>query len=124
MDNNVIDAKKFERARRRAQVREWVGDKTQELAEWAEDHQEFLRVAIPFTTGAVALIAKGARNVSKRRKLDEERRLKENYCYDRSLGHYWELRRKLTNEEWRIIEARRANGERLADILNDLKVLK
>lgn len=45
------------------------------------------------------------------------------YCYDRSLGHYWKLRRELTNEEWLEIDKRKKNGERLSDILDDMRVL-
>ena len=56
--------------------------------------------------------------------MKEEKQLKNDYCYDRSLGHYWKLRRELTNEEWIAIDKRKRNGERLGDILAELKVLK
>ena len=55
---------------------------------------------------------------------NKEKDLKDLYCYDRSLGHYWKLRRELTNSEWVEIDRRKSNGERLADILEELKVLK
>lgn len=53
-----------------------------------------------------------------------EEELKDLYCYDRSLGHYWRLRRELSNKEWLEIDQRKKNGERLADILDEMKVLK
>ena len=56
--------------------------------------------------------------------MHKEKDLKDLYCYDRSLGHYWRLRRELTNAEWIEIDKRKNNGERLADILDELKVLK
>ena len=56
--------------------------------------------------------------------MKKEKDLKDLYCYDRSLGHYWTLRRRLTNAEWVEIDKRKNNGERLADILSELKVLK
>ena len=62
--------------------------------------------------------------VSKRINLRKQEELKDLYCYDRSLGHYWRLRRELTNAEWLEIDRRKKNGERLADILEELKVLK
>ena len=62
--------------------------------------------------------------VGKRVNLRKEEKLKDLYCYDRSLGHYWALRRELTNKEWVEINKRKQNGERLADILSELKVLK
>ena len=55
---------------------------------------------------------------------NKEKNLKDLYCYDRSLGHYWKLRRELTNSEWVKIDQRKQNGERLADILDELKALK
>ena len=53
---------------------------------------------------------------------DEE--LHDLYCYDRSLGHYWRLKRELSNKEWLEIDKRKKEGERLADILADMRVLK
>lgn len=70
--------------------------------------------------GATAVV----KAVSRHSKQKKEKDLKELYCYDRSLGHYWKLRRELTNTEWVEIDKRKKNGERLADILDELKVLK
>lgn len=66
----------------------------------------------------------GIKTVSRHMKLKKEQNLHDLYCYDRSLGHYWKLRRELTNNEWVEIDRRKKNGERLADILSELKVLK
>lgn len=55
---------------------------------------------------------------------NKEEAVKNLYCYDRSLGHYWCLRRELSNKEWLEIDQRKKNGERLSDILAELKVLK
>ena len=49
--------------------------------------------------------------LSKHAALTKEQNLKDLYCYDRSLGHYWKLRRELTNEEWLEIDKRKKNGE-------------
>ena len=62
--------------------------------------------------------------VSKRINLRKQEVLKDLYCYDRSLGHYWRLRRELSNKEWLEIDQRKKNGERLSDILAEMKVLK
>ena len=51
-------------------------------------------------------------------------KVKDLYCYDRSVGHYWKLRRELSNKEWLEIDQREKNGERLSDILSEMKVLK
>lgn len=82
--------------------------------------KESLAVATVIVGGVVKVLPKLliAKNNS------ERERIKEEYCYDRSLGHYWALRRPLSNSEWREIENRRSNGEKLGDILEQLKVLK
>ena len=77
-------------------------------------------IAITLATGAVKL----GKLAMKSKNLNKEERLKEEYCYDRSLGHYWALRRPLSNKEWLEIDSRKRNGERLSDILSEMKVLK
>lgn len=76
-------------------------------------------VAITLATAAVKL----GKLAMKSKNLNKEEQLKEEYCYDRSLGHYWKLRRPLTNKEWLEIDSRKKNGERLSDILSSMKVL-
>ena len=49
---------------------------------------------------------------------------KDNRIYDNREGFYWELRRKLTNTERQAIARKRKNGEKLGDILEEMKVLK
>ena len=63
-------------------------------------------------------------NQEQRFRLKKKTNLKVLYFCDRTLGHYWKLRRELTNSEWVEIDQRKQNGERLADILDELKVLK
>lgn len=45
-------------------------------------------------------------------------------CYDPSKGHYYYLKRELTNKEWLMIDKRRDAGEKLPDILEEMRVLK
>ena len=53
--------------------------------------------------GSVKLI----HGLIKRSNLKKEANNKELYCYDRSLGHYWKLRRSLTNSDWVEINKRK-----------------
>ena len=89
--------------------------------EWAVRNKELLIVITPAVAGAVTTIVKV---VGKRANLHKEEELKDLYCYDRSLGHYWRLRRELSNKEWVEIDRRKASGERLADILSEMRLLK
>ena len=81
------------------------------------EHQDEIKFATPLVLGGAAAIGKHVRH-------RKAKNLKENYCYDRSLGHYWSLRRTPSNREWLEIDRRKRNGERLADILSEMRLLK
>lgn len=54
----------------------------------------------------------------------EEKRLKENYYYDKRRGHYVETRRKLNSRELRELDRRYKNGEDYSEILYSMKLMK
>jgi len=95
--------------------------KFQECKDWVRDNKEAVLVLTPVVITGLTTIVKV---VGKHNNLRKEEAVKNLYCYDRSLGHYWALRRELTNKEWLEIDARKKAGERLSDILDELKVLK
>ena len=95
--------------------------KAQKATAWCSDHKEELMIAVPAAAGVVTCVVKA---VGKHVNLKKQEDIKDLYCYDRSLGHYWALRRELSNKEWLEIDMRKKNGERLSDILAELKVLK
>ncbi|MCM1578150.1 MAG: hypothetical protein NC078_05045 [Ruminococcus sp.] len=111
----------LERARRRAERREAIARKKEEVKEWVNNNKELIVTCAPLALG---IAVKGVTAVNRSIRLKEERDNKELYCYDPSLGHYWRLRRRLNNSDWVQIDRRRQHGERMADILSDLKVLK
>ena len=116
-DRNVISMKDLRKAQRKA----WVREKVQAAKDFMSDNKEVLVIAIPAIIGLGKMVTK---SINKTVNLRKEEHLKNEYCYDRSLGHYWELRRKLTNKEWLEIDKRKKNGEKLSDILKSLNVLK
>ena len=91
------------------------------IKEYCIKNPEIALFAVTTLVGAVGFLG---RNGFRLLKLRKEAQVKDLYCYDRSLGHYWKLRRELTNDEWVAIDKRKRNGEKLADILDELKVLK
>ena len=120
----VIDVKDLNEAGRKAKFREFkenLKQKANDVKWWLKDNKEMVMVFGPAVIAGVSTVVK---TVGKHINLRKEENLKDLYCYDRSLGHYWQLRRELTNKEWLEIDARKKNGERLADILEELKVLK
>lgn len=120
----TIDVTELNEEGKKAKFREFknkLKQKANNVKWWIYDNKEMIMVLGPSVIAGVATVA---RIVGKRVNLKKEEDLKDLYCYDRSLGHYWQLRRELTNKEWLEIDTRKKNGERLADILEELKVLK
>ncbi len=91
---------------------------------WCCEHRE--ETAFIATTGiaAIGAINKMARRIDHKMDLHKEQQLKDLYVYDRSLGIYHELRRKLKPSEALEIDRRRANGESMARILSNMRLLK
>ena len=118
--SKVYTMSELERARKKAQVREWFQDKKDRATTWCYAHRYQI---ITYGPIVVSGIAAGVKMLSKHAALAKEQDLKDLYCYDRSLGHYWKLRRELTNEEWLEVDKRKQNGDRLSDILDDMNVL-
>lgn len=118
MENNSVDVTRdMKKAERKAK---WKA-RLNKAHEWWLDNRQYVIIAVPFVTG---MIAKGIQVFGKTHNLRLEERTKDCRCYDTSLGHYWELKRKLSNDEWLYINARRESGDDLGSILEDLRVLK
>ena len=117
----VVNMKDFKRESRKREFKEKIQTKIQNGKEWVMRNKEAVITLTPVIIGGVTTITKV---VGKRVNLRKQENLKDLYCYDRSLGHYWRLRRELTNKEWIEIDTRKKNGERLSDILSEMKVLK
>lgn len=92
----------------------------QDVSQFVKDHPE---VVVPVTVALLTTVKTVARITNRHVVLHKEQRLKDNYIYDRSLGHYWKLNRNLKNSEWKALDERKKNGESLVQILTDLKVL-
>lgn len=100
----------------------WKADKkAMEVKNWARKNPEQATIVLGAVIGGAGYFGKSAlKNIN----LRKQEAVKVLYCYDRSLGHYWRLRRELTNREWLEIDRRKRAGEKLADILESMKVLK
>ena len=121
MSENVVNLKDFQKEAKKREIKEWFNAKYQKGKEFVIRNKEALIVLTPVAIKGVTTITKV---VGKHINLRKEESIKNLYCYDRSLGHYWSLKRELTNQEWLEIDRRKKNGERLADILSDFRVLK
>ena len=119
----VYDYDELVNNKKKADRRAWVYEKVNKAKWFVEDYKAQIAAVAAATPVVVGTIMQIARMVSQQDRLKKAKDLKELYCYDRSLGHYWKLRREPTNDEWLAIDARKRSGERLADILKELNVL-
>lgn len=122
MENYTIhNMKEVKRTIRKYKFKKKVKEITNDICGFIDDNRELIIVVGPVLLGAITT---GINVVGKHLNLRKQEKIKDLYVYDRSLGHYWLLRRELTNKEWVEVDKRKANGERLADILSEMKVLK
>lgn len=111
----------IQKEKRKREFKRKIDRKLQKGKEWFFRNKEIIFTLTPVIITGITTITKV---VGKRVNLHKQETLKDLYCYDRSLGHYWKLKRELSNKEWLEIDKRKKNGERLSDILAELKVLK
>ena len=121
MTVQVFTFEDFEKEKKRREFKDKIYVKIQNGKDWIIRNKEAVLVLTPIVINGLTTITKV---VGKRSNLKKEEELKDLYCYDRSLGHYWRLRREHSNKEWLEIDQRKKNGERLSDILDEMKVLK
>lgn len=103
------------------ELKDNIKNKTKVTIEWCKKNPE---IALAIGSGILAggkFIIKSGIKYHQNRQLYE---LKNNYIYDRSHGHYWELRREPSSREFMEIDRRKDDGEKLVDILDDLRLIK
>ena len=108
----------------------WIGFKVKakakahEVWDWACTHREEATTIVTLGVMAIGAVGKECRRLDRKHDLKKEQELKDLYVYDRSLGIYHELRRKLRPSEVREIDARRQAGESMTSILSSMRVLR
>lgn len=117
-DDKVIDiGKDLKKAERREKINRF---KTK-CKDWWEENKTYV---VLFGPGVLAGGAKLIQTIGKHHNLKLEERQKDLRVYDTSLGHYWELKRKLGNRDWVYINRERDRGASLGRILEEMNVLK
>ena len=117
----TINIEDFRKEAKKRERKEKIQRKIRSGKDWISRNKELVIGITPVAIGGITTVAKV---VGKRVNLRKQEELKDLYCYDRSLGHYWRLKRELSNKEWLDVDRRKKNGERLSDILSEMKVLK
>lgn len=117
-NNNHVDANEsFEKQNARLNRAE----RRKAFLAWCANHAD---IALAGFCAGVGLVSTGLKVGGKVYRKHIESREKDYRVYDTSLGRYWSLSRKLTNNDWLQIDERRSKGERLGKILHDLHALK
>ena len=111
----------FDNERKTSQFKKKFKNKIQDGRDWIRDNKDTISQYAPYIVGGVAI---GTKVLGKYINLRKAESLGSLRCYDRSAGHYWQLRRKLSTDEWLYIERARKAGFSMGDILSELKVLK
>lgn len=99
----------------------WCDEKKAQAKKFWDENKEAIVILTPVVIAASERVIKAA---CRDARLKEERELKDKYVYDFSQRCYYELKRKRTPSECLEIERRRRNGEPLAKILSDMRLLK
>ena len=124
MDNNegifFMNMKDLKRMSAKAWMRERIDDVTKF---YSENREFVLLVAVPAVKAITDLSKVGIKSIAKNQKAKKEYNDREHRIYDPSLHCYWELKRKMTNTEKAMVAVRRRNGEKLSDILFDMRLL-
>ena len=90
------------------------------LEEWARQNPEQAATILCTAIGATGVII---RRIDRQAKIHRQEVLKDRWIYDRSLGSYWNLRRKPTQTEKLKIERLRRQGLSYGEILTRMKLL-
>lgn len=104
-----------------AKAKAWCKNRATDVTEFYENNKGLCFICIPLLIKGGFDIIKG---ITRTHNLQIEEKMKDLLVYDNRLGHYWELRRKLTNDEWLSVQDRVKAGERIGDVLRELHVLK
>ena len=120
---------KFEEIRTKAkakikEVTTKAKEKIHDAYVWCSEHQDETALIVTGGIAAIGAIGKMATRIDRNHRLQQEQDLKDLYVYDRSLGIYHELRRKLRPSEALEIDRRRSDGESMVHILSSMRLLK
>lgn len=94
------------------------------FASFVRDNSDVLIIVVPAVAATVGGVCKVTSKAIASHTLNKEIAFKERTIYDHSLGRYVELKRPLTAAQSLTIEERKAGGEKLHMILNDMGLLK
>ncbi len=113
----TVDIKDFKREARKRKLKE----KWDKFVSWCEEHFLFFITILSAVLGFIVSLSKNHKSESK---AEDETKKRERMIYDRRNGHYVEMKRPLKGSELMEIDYRYQNGESMAEIADDMGILK
>lgn len=106
-----------------------TSEKAKNAMRWINQNKEMIVVLAPVAASSAALLGKWVikpiwKGTVVRANLRRQEHIKTGFIYDPSLGAYYELSRKLNNQQKIELDQRRQAGERIGNILREMNVLK
>ena len=99
-------------------------EKMRKLKDWCAVHKDELAIGGTVLVSLSGIGAKWYKGHQKVKAAQQEQFNKERFVYDHSLGMYLKLKRPLGNNDYVMINMRKANGEKLANILASMNLLE
>lgn len=90
---------------------------------WAMENKELAIAACPVIVSVVRGGTIIVSDMMRRGNIKKAETLKTRFIYDRSAGHYWKLKKPLTQRQWMEISRRKDSGESMANILSSMRIL-
>lgn len=123
-NDNTVDIRDLKKEIKRSERREFVRDTWNRFAGFIRDNRDVLILTVPAAVAVATGVTKVTSKAIGAYAVNKEIKYKERTIYDHSLGRYVELKKPLTATQALSIEERRAAGEKLHVILDDMKLLK
>ena len=98
--------------------------KLNESVIWIRQNPEVVVFVFPIVLAGVKGASKIGAKMLQRANMERAEQQLKTRCYDPSEGHYWWLKRELSNQEWLMVNNRHKNGESFGDIFSSMNVLK
>lgn len=114
---------------KREKLKRKTSEKAKNAMRWINQNKEMIVVLAPVAASSAALLGKWVikpiwKGTVVRANLRRQEHIKTGFIYDPSLGAYYELSRKLSNQQKIELDQRRQAGERIGNILREMNVLK
>lgn len=124
MTDKVIDLDMRSKEQKKEERRRKRKESFDSVVKWLEEHWVLAAAFLTALASVLGAVIKALAGIKRSENVKEEKRLKENFIYDRRRGHYIEVRRKPSANQWMEIDNRYDDGESMAEILDDLNLIK